>query len=560
MSNLGDGLTRRRFLELVGAAGGSAAMYETMTALGMINTPGPWQGPPKLRAGSGTGKTVLILGAGIGGLTAAYELTRAGYRCEILEAQNRAGGRSLTARNGTVVVEQGEGQRPTEQVCKFDEGLYANMGPGRLPYHHRRVLHYCRELSVPLEIYVMETMANLFQTDKAFSGKAVPRRRIANDAQGYISELLAKAINNKALDQAIDEADRQKLLSLLKVFGDLGYGKDCGEYSYCGSTRTGCELPLTVHQPCEPEPKLALQELLKSEFWLQKFYQPLEFEWQPTLFQPIGGMDRIVEGFKRKMGYVIEYESEVREIRLQPNGVQVVYRDHFSGETFAKRGDYCLSNIPLPVLQKIPANFSADFKRAVDRGRFDPTCKVAWQAEERFWESDKYQIYGGISYTDDMIVQMWYPSNDYFTGKGTLTGLYNYDDRAIEFGKMGLERRLNVARRGAAKLHPEFRSDAIVPQRLGMSIAWQNVPFQRGGWANWDSTSPEDTKAYARLLAPDGRFHVLGDQVSTLPGWQEGAMMSAEHVVEQIAGIRPLTVPEIERAPHTRRLVQGRFS
>jgi monoamine oxidase len=49
----------------------------------------------------------------------------------------------------------------------------------------------------------------------------------------------------------------------------------------------------------------------------------------------------------------------------------------------------------------------------------------------------------------------------------------------------------------------------------------------------------------------------VGDQVSTLPGWQEGAMMSAEHVVEQIGGIRPLTVPQIKRAPHTRRLVQG---
>jgi monoamine oxidase len=52
---------------------------------------------------------------------------------------------------------------------------------------------------------------------------------------------------------------------------------------------------------------------------------------------------------------------------------------------------------------------------------------------------------------------------------------------------------------------------------------------------------------------------VVGDQVSTLPGWQEGAMMSAEHVVEQIAGIRPLEVPDIRRAPRSKRLAQGRF-
>lgn len=84
------------------------------------------------------------------------------------------------------------------------------------------------------------------------------------------------------------------------------------------------------------------------------------------------------------------------------------------------------------------------------------------------------------------------------------------------------------------------------------------MPFQRGGWARWEDDE-DDRKAYAELLSPDGRFYVVGDQVSTLPGWQEGAMMSAEHVVEQIAGIRPLEVPQILRAPETRRLVQGRF-
>ncbi len=73
------GVTRRSFLERVGMAGGSAALYETMTALGLINLPEAWAGPPQLPADSGTGKKVVILGAGIGGLTAAYELTRANY-------------------------------------------------------------------------------------------------------------------------------------------------------------------------------------------------------------------------------------------------------------------------------------------------------------------------------------------------------------------------------------------------------------------------------------------------------------------------------------------------
>jgi len=239
--------------------------------------------------------------------------------------------------------------------------------------------------------------------------------------------------------------------------------------------------------------------------------------------------------------------------------VTVDYVDLFSGERCRAEADYCISNIPLPLLAKIRPrpNFSPDFRDAVDHARFDPTCKVGWQADRRFWENDRYQIYGGISYVADTITQIWYPSNDYFTGKGTLTGAYNYEDSARKLGGMLPADRLVLARAEAARVQPEFADPRIVPEDKGLSIAWQNVPFQHGGWASWSASSEADRKAYARLLAPDGRFHVVGDQVSPLPGWQEGAMMSAEHVVEQIAGVRPITVPEIESAPNTRRLVLG---
>lgn len=580
MTKTKKGVTRRRFLEQVGLAGGSAALYETMTALGLINLPEAWAGPPELPPGSGAGKSVVILGAGIGGLTAAYELTRANYDCQVIELTDRAGGRNHTARRGTVIREVNENGVQTEQICNFDEGLYLNLGPGRLPYHHRRALHYCRELNVPLEVQVMETMTNLFQSDKAFGGKAQIRRRIANDMQGYISEMLAKAVNQNALNAELNAADRDKLLCLLKTFGDLGENDVCSKcgqnkcnqcntscqdcascnrqcitcFRYSGSTRAGCQM--TVYEPCEPETKLELKELLSSEFWRFRFYQSLEYEWQPTLFQPVGGMDKIVEGFVRKIGSLIRYNTKVLDITIGNNGVTVVVESQ--GTRRSIQADYCISNIPLPLLQKINNNFTPDFDAAVKQCKYDPTCKLGWQANERFWESDKNQIYGGISYTDDPITQMWYPSYDYFTRNGTLTGVYNYDKDAVAFGQMSLEERINTARQGAIKFHPEFADPRLVPSDKAISIAWQNIPNEGGGWANWDPNSAADAKAYSRLLAPDHRFFVVGDQVSQLPGWQEGAMMSAQHVVEQIGGRRLLTVPQIRRAPNTRRLIQGR--
>jgi len=208
-----------------------------------------------------------------------------------------------------------------------------------------------------------------------------------------------------------------------------------------------------------------------------------------------------------------------------------------------QHADYCLSSIPLPVLQKIPCNFSDEFKKAVDSGRSSPVCKVGWQANERFWESDKYQIFGGVSFTDEIIREVWYPSHGFFGKSGGLVGGYMAGNDAAEFGKMSCSQRLSVARSIAGKLHPEFLDDRIVPPNRGVSIAWQNIPSQLGGFPGLGQDRAEARKAYLRLLQPDGRFHVIGDQVSPLTAWQEGALMSVEQVVKQISGQPASTAP-----------------
>lgn len=555
-----QGWTRRQFLKQVGAAGGTAAVYESMTAMGLINKPVKWDGPPRIPYRDDH-PTVLILGAGVGGLTAAYELTKSGYECTILEAQSHPGGRSLTVRNGDQVIQD---NNPT-QTCQFDDGLYLNMGPGRLPYHHRRVLYYCRELGVSLESYIMNSSANLFQTDKAFGTEAQFHRNVAADTRGYISELLAKSIRGHALDALLDPGDQEKLLDLLKTFGDLGAAPDCDEYDYCGSRDAGCRFPSSVYQACEPTPPLGLGSLLQSNFWKNSFYQPTQFQWQPTLFQPVGGMDMVWKGLingiaslqNSSIEDVVSLNAPVTQINTLSNGVEVFYSQN--GQEFRVTADYCISNIPTPVLKNIPANFSSDFTDAINRIGFDPTCKVGWQANQRFWETDRYEMYGGISWIDNLITQMWYPSNGFFSQTGTLIGAYNFGERALAMGAMPLSERLYVARSGALKLHPEFADNNIIPEQLGLSISWQHVPYQLGGWAHSRDTQ-EYRDAYARLLAPDGngRFFVVGDQVSTLPGWQEGAMMSAEHVVEQMANRRSKSVPKILKAPDSKLLTEGR--
>ncbi|CAM2069208.1 FAD-dependent oxidoreductase [Sulfidibacter corallicola] len=565
------GWTRRQFLTRVGQAGGAAALYETMVAMGLIHKPAAWDGPPKMERGSGVGKSVVILGAGIGGLTAAYLLSQYGYRCHILEADHRAGGRNHTARRGSTIVERSKEHGTTYQHCRFDSGLYMNLGPGRLPYHHRRVLGYCQELDVVLQPYVMNTTGNLFQTSRGALNRPFPYRRMQHDTRGYIAELLAKAVNKGALDREMSGEDREKLLGLLRTFGPLGKKhntcEDQSDYHYEGSTRVGCgpdpqgtPTP-NVFYNCDIPAKMPFRALLDSNFWNTSFYDPFEFEWQPTLFQPVGGMDMIVEGFLRKVGHLITYNAPVTDIDVSDEGVTVAYRIGQREDTL--RADYCVSNIPCPVLKDIDNNFREDFAKAVARTTFDASCKVGWQCNTRFWEGHDYQIYGGISWTDDIIEQIWYPSNDYFSKKGTLTGAYIHDGicpdaprNATEFGKWDLAKRLRVAKEGGARLHREFEDNSIVPTELGLSIAWQNVPYLAGAWPSWGEGQHDDAD-YRRLLLPDRRFYVVGDQASTLPGWQEGSMMSAEHVVELIGGLKPAIVPEDCTAPNTFKITRG---
>ena len=148
MGERATSMTRRELLSMIGATAGSAAMYQAMTSLGFAADSG-YKGPIQL-SGAPAGASVLVLGAGIAGLVAAYELRKAGYQVQVLEYNSRAGGRNWTLRGGDRYTELGG----FTQECRFDPGLYINPGPWRLPYHHRGMLSYCKLLGVQLEPFV----------------------------------------------------------------------------------------------------------------------------------------------------------------------------------------------------------------------------------------------------------------------------------------------------------------------------------------------------------------------------------------------------------------------
>ena len=168
----------------------------------------------ELPPASGNGKSVVVLGAGIAGLVSAYELQRAGYDVIVLEARNRIGGRVWTIRGGDAIEQFGMPM----QRAEFEEGLYFNAGAARIPSSHRVILGYARRLGVPLETFVNTNRNARWD----FAGKVQPARRMALDLHGHIAELLAKAIDQHALDKAMPKAELEQFRQFLQFYGGLG--------------------------------------------------------------------------------------------------------------------------------------------------------------------------------------------------------------------------------------------------------------------------------------------------------------------------------------------------
>jgi monoamine oxidase len=227
-----SGMSRRNLLSLIGLTAGTAAMYQAMTSLGLAVESG-YKGPVKLE-GDPKGASVLILGAGLAGMTAALELRQAGYKVKILEYNNRSGGRNWTLRGGDTYTELGG----ATQKCDFDEGLYINPGPWRIPYHHNGLLAYCRRLGVTLEPFQQLNHNAFLHSSKAFGGKPQRVRDIKIDFQGHVSELLAKVAHTGKLEGSVTKEDQEMLVEALRSWGaldkDYAYTKSVANSEFRG--------------------------------------------------------------------------------------------------------------------------------------------------------------------------------------------------------------------------------------------------------------------------------------------------------------------------------------
>jgi monoamine oxidase len=520
----GTAFSRRDLLSLIGTVAGSAAMYQAMSSLGFASD-STYKGPIEL-GGDVRGASVLILGAGLAGMTAALELRKAGYQVQVLEFNRRAGGRNWTLRGGDTYTELGG----FTQTCAFEPGLYFNPGPWRIPYHHRAVLDYCKRLNVALEPFVELNHNALLHAVGAFGGQPQRIRDVKADFQGHISELLAKVTEQGKLDEAVSVEDKEILLQALKSWGALdknyAYRANLISAEFRGYAKApGGGLGAA---PVASEP-INLSDILKSRLWryLQNFDLHL---FQTTMFQPVGGMDMIGKAFASEVGDLIRHDAKVIRIAQDGGGVTVTYVDAKApAAAQVAKADWCVCTIPLSILSQIPIDVSTRMKAAIDAVPYASAVKIGLQFKRRFWEEDE-AIYGGISYTDLPIRQIAYPSMGLNrSGRGVLLGAYIFEgSNAYEFASMPPAQRVARAVALGSRIHPQYEAEF----ENGIAVAWQRVPFTLGCAGYWTEKAREEH--YDDLCQIDGRIVLAGEHASYLPAWQEGAILSSLDAITRL--------------------------
>ncbi len=491
-------LTRRRFLEQLGAVGGSSLI---MTAMNSWDLMAGQAGARPALSGRPSAARVLILGAGVSGLVLGYELNKLGYDFRILEARDRVGGLAWTVRRGTEHTEiNGE-----HQACAFDEGLYLNVGPWRIPYTHTGVLNYCKELGVPLQMFVNESDASYFYYEGNAAGPLsntrVRLREIRADLIGRTNELLVKAIDQRQLDLPLTADDTQRFIAFLVGEGYL----DSSDRRYKAFANRG---------PGDP---YALSALLQSGFGNRLRSVPArDGTTAAPMFHPVGGMDQFPKGFERAIGRNrILFNAEVQSVHQDDSGAKVVYLDTKSGRKTEVAADYVVVCMPLSVLAGVDINLSSEMMEAVRATTYSNSAKMGLAMKRRFWEEDD-QIFGGHLYSNLPLGEFSYPSHDYFSRKGVLLGLY----ANVAVGDLldqPVRARVEHVLMHASKVHPQIRQEF----ESAYAVWWKKVKYNLGGYANGATAARR-----AQLSKVENRI-LIGSAATapfSEPDWQEGAV------------------------------------
>ena len=444
-------------------------------------------------------RSVTVIGAGLAGLAAAYDLQRAGWHVTVLEARDRVGGRVHTLRG-------------------FSHGLVAEAGGEFIDHDHTRMLAFAKEFKLSLG----EVGSWQGQTDDwgAYQGKAGRANKV--DVWGFDLEKefdslwaalaeLAKQVPDPAHPETAPNAkelDKQSSADWLNAQA----AHPLARRAFADQIRS--------EYTCEPE-HFSLLDLARNA----AMYYSTPDHHEPT-YRVIGGNDQIPRAIASQLPDV-RLKAEVTSINNQPDAVSVTYKQ---GDSFhAISSAYAILAIPLTTARLIEFNppLPSAHQRLVNEISYGALTKVLIEYRKRFW---KDRGWNGRLSTDQHIVQTW-DATSHLDGEHGIITAYTGGAPGAKLSRLTDEERTKTA---ISVIEEIFPGSMNLIERTA-TIAWINEPFTR---CSYMALAPNQvTEHWKTLFTRAGRLNFAGEHASIYQGFMEGAVESGQRAARNIVTV-----------------------
>ncbi|CAH0991193.1 L-amino acid dehydrogenase [Sinobacterium norvegicum] len=439
---------------------------------------------------------VVVVGAGMAGLTAAYELEQRGYSVTVLEARDRIGGR----------------------IGSLDMGGQHGETGGELIDHprvHTEVNNYADEFDVEM-------------ASTGYWGK------IEEGAYYIEGQLIPYGSLKRELGLQVRQ-DYNRFNNELDALGDLIHESGDPRLS-----ENAAELDNTTVQEwidglnLHPIAKELGEHYIRAEFDDAENVSLLYMARQYAFYQSVGdneseilrfldGGRAFAEAFEDRLAQPVLLNHAVTAIKQNGNGVVVTA----AGKKFS--ADYAVVTVPSTVLNRIAFTPAlSDWKQeAADNLNYGSHTKVLMQYSKRFWLD--YGL-GGDTLSDTQIGWTW-ESTESQEGEGGILIAYSsgsYTDQQIDWSEQDI---INNRLEQIEEMYPNS-SQYFVDAKL---YAYHREEWTMGGFAAY---SPGQVMKYwGAFIEPDGRVYFAGEHTDDdHVGFIEGAVRSGQRAVKQIAG------------------------